>query len=69
MKRHLSDAGLSEGDVAAIISCMLDGNQSECLHKLEIHRVELLNEIHRERYCIEKVDEMLRDFGEAYHHQ
>ena len=61
LKRHLADAGLDKERIAELLSDMQGGNRSKCLRQLETCRTELLDEIHRERHCIETLDKMLCD--------
>lgn len=51
----LAGAGCSEEMIVAL----LHSDRAESLRRLEEFRAELLNEIHREKYCIEFLNEQL----------
>ena len=59
LAQHLRDIGYSEDMIAALISRLLSGEKTQCLCQLEQWRAKLLDEIHKERYCIASLDEML----------
>ena len=45
--------------IADLLSCLLSGEKAQGLCQLEQWRAKLLGEIHKERYCIASLDEML----------
>ena len=59
LDQDLADAGFSEEMTARFLSCLLQGDKAESLCRLEEHRAKLLDEIHRERSCIEFLDEQI----------
>ena len=59
LTQQLRDIGYSEEVIADLLSCLLSGEKTQCLCQLEQWRAELLDEIHKERYCIASLDEMI----------
>lgn len=59
LTQNMADAGCTEEMIAGFLSCLQRGDKAEGLCLLEGQRQELLHEIHRERSCIEFLDEQL----------
>lgn len=59
LTQNLIDAGCSDEMITTILSCLLHGDRAESLCRLEERRAELLNDIHKEQYEIEYLDELL----------
>ena len=57
--RNLMDAGCSEDMIEGFLSCLLNGNKEESLCRLQEQRLELLDEIHKDKSCIELLDELV----------
>lgn len=59
LTQNLIDAGCGETMITCFLSCLLRGDKTESLCRLEERRTELLREIHKEQSCIEFLDEQL----------
>lgn len=61
LTQNLIDAGCSETMITGFLSCLLQGDKTGSLCRLEERRAELLDEIHKEQSCIQFLDEQLYD--------
>lgn len=59
LTQNLIDAGCCETMINVFLSCLLHGDKTGSLCRLEERRTELLNDIHKEQSCIEFLDEQL----------
>ena len=59
LARNLIDAGCSENAIESFLSCLLNGDKAEGLCRLQEQRSELLDEIHKDKSCIELLDELI----------
>lgn len=59
LTQNLIDAGCSDEMITTILSCLLHGDRAKSLCRLEERRAELLNDIHKEQFEIEYLDELL----------
>ena len=65
LTQNLIDAGCGEERLACFLSCLLNGDRAESLRMLEEWRADLLREIHKERACMEYLDQLLYDLRET----
>lgn len=59
LTRNLIDAGCSEDTIDDCLTCLLHGDKTGSLCRLEAQRKELLYVIHKEQSCMEYLDELL----------
>lgn len=59
LTQNLIDAGCSEDAIKSFLSCLLNGDKAESLCRLQEQRSELLEEIHKDKSCIELLDELI----------
>ena len=59
--QNLTDAGCSTDTIDRLLSCLMNGDKGKGLVRLEEQRAELLGKIHKEKSCIEYLDELLCD--------
>lgn len=59
LTQNLIDAGCSNDTIKSFLSCLLNGDKAESLCRLQEQRSELLDEIHKDKSCIELLDELI----------
>lgn len=59
LTQNLIDAGCSEDIIESFLSCLMNGDKEESLCRLQEQRSELLEEIHKDKSCIELLDELI----------
>lgn len=57
--QNLVDAGCGDDTIEVFLSCLLNGDKAESLCRLQEQRSELLEEIHKDKSCIELLDELI----------
>ncbi len=57
--RNMADAGCDEGTAAGVLICLKQGQKKKGLLLLQRQRERLLGAIHRNRSCIEYLDNIL----------
>ena len=56
IRRNLSDAGLNESDIAECISLIEQNRYAELNRLLTMHRLSLLDTVHKYNTCIDCLD-------------
>ena len=59
LTQNLIDAGCSKDTIKSFLSCLLNGDKAESLCRLQEQRSKLLEEIHKDKSCIELLDELI----------
>lgn len=57
--QNMVDAGCKEGTVAGVLTCLKQGQKRKGLLLLQAQRETLLDGIHKDRSCIEYLDDIL----------
>lgn len=58
--QNMADVGCGEDMVAGVLNCIREGQKKEGLLLLQKQREILLDRIHKDRSCIEYLDDVLR---------
>ena len=61
LTQNMRDAGCNEEMITCLLFCLSNGDKAESLARLKEWREKLLGDIHKDRSCMEDLDQLLSE--------